>query len=72
MNAHLFGMPQAAGELDPTRAPTQMSWCWGTIAQTDPDKGLAIIGERGQSAQGLRGGQDHHGRHALHSVYPTA
>ena len=41
----------------------------GTIAQTDPEKGLAIVGERGRSA-GLRGGQDHTGGARLHSVYP--
>ena len=71
VNAHLFGMP-GASELDPSAAPaTQMSLVLvGTIAQTDPAKGLAILGESAPTAKVYGVGKTVAGGARLHSVYP--
>ena len=71
VNAHLFGMP-GASELDPSAAPaTQMSLVLvGTIAQTDPEKGLAILGESAPTAKVYGVGKTVTGGARLHSVYP--
>ena len=74
VNAHLFGIAAAPGasELDPSAAPaTQMSLVLvGTIAQTDPEKGLAIIGESAATAKVYAVGKTVTGGTRLHSVYP--
>ena len=74
VSAHLFGIAPAPGasELDPSAAPaTQMSLVLvGTIAQTDPEKGLAIIGESGPTAKVYAVGKTIAGGARLHSVYP--
>ncbi len=74
VNAHLFGIAAAPGasEVDPSAAPaTQMSLVLvGTIAQTDPEKGLAIIGESAAAAKVYAVGKTITGGTRLHSVYP--
>jgi type II secretory pathway component PulC len=52
VDAHLFGVA-AVGNIDPSAAPaTQMSLVLvGTIAQTDPEQGIAIIGESSANAR---------------------
>jgi general secretion pathway protein C len=74
VNAHLFGIAPVPGasELDPSAAPaTQMSLVLvGTIAQTDPEKGLAIIGESAPTAKVYAVGKTVTGGTRLHSVYP--
>jgi general secretion pathway protein C len=74
VNAHLFGIAAVPGasELDPSSAPaTQMSLVLvGTIAQTDPERGLAIIGESAQTAKVYAVGKIVTGGTRLHSVYP--
>lgn len=73
VNAHLFGIAPVPGasELDPSAAPaTQMSLVLvGTIAQTDPAKGLAIIGETPANAKVYAVGKTVTGGTRLHSVY---
>ena len=70
VNAHLFGIAPVPGELDPSAAPaTQMSLV-GTIAQTDPEKGLAIVGESAAAAKVYAVGKTIAGGARLHSVYP--
>jgi general secretion pathway protein C len=73
VNAHLFGIAPVPGasELDPSAAPaTQMSLVLvGTIAQTDPAKGFAIIGESAPSAKLYAVGKTVTGGTKLHSVY---
>jgi general secretion pathway protein C len=74
VNAHLFGIAAVPGasELDPSSAPaTQMSLVLvGTIAQTDPGQGLAIIGESAPTAKVYAVGKVVTGGTRLHSVYP--
>ena len=74
VNAHLFGVAAApgAGEVDPSAAPaTQMSLVLvGTIAKTDPEAGLAIIGESAPTAKVYGVGKTISGGVRLHSVYP--
>jgi general secretion pathway protein C len=72
VNAHLFGIaPVPGASVDPSAAPaTQMSLVLvGTIAQTDPAKGFAIIGESPQSAKLYAVGKTVTGGTKLHSVY---
>jgi len=73
VNAHLFGIAPVPGasELDPSTAPaTQMSLVLvGTIARTDPEKGLAIIGESPAAAKVYGVGKTITGGARLHSVY---
>jgi general secretion pathway protein C len=72
VDGHLFGVASAPGNVDPSDAPaTQMSLVLvGTIAQTDPAQGLAIIGESSQSAKVYTVGKVVTGGTKLHSVYP--
>jgi general secretion pathway protein C len=74
VNAHLFGVATAegAGEVDPNAvAATQMSLVLvGTIAESDPEKGLAIIGESAANAKVYAVGKTIAGGTKLHSVYP--
>jgi general secretion pathway protein C len=74
VNAHLFGIAPVPGasELDPSAAPaTQMSLVLvGTIAQTDPEKGLAIVGESAPTAKVYGVGKTITGGVRLHAVYP--
>ncbi len=74
VSAHLFGIAAAPGasEVDPSAAPaTQMSLVLvGTIAQTDPEKGLAILGESAATAKVYAVGKTVTGGTRLHSVYP--
>jgi general secretion pathway protein C len=73
VNAHLFGTAAApgAGDTDPNSvAATQMSLVLvGTIAESDPEKGYAIIGENAQSAKVYAVGKTITGGTKLHSVY---
>lgn len=72
VNAHLFGV---AGPADATADPnavaaTQMNLVLvGTIAQEDPEKGYAIIGESPASAKVYTVGKTITGGTRLHSVY---
>ncbi len=74
VNAHLFGIAAVPGasDLDPSSAPaTQMSLVLvGTIAQTDPERGLAIIGESAATAKVYAVGKIVTGGTRLHSVFP--
>lgn len=73
LNAHLFGVPGAtAGSTDPNSvAATQMSLVLvGTIAESDPEHGYAIIGENAASAKVYAVGATIAGGTKLHSVYP--
>lgn len=73
VNAHLFGIAGAGpSETDPNAvAATQMNLVLvGTIAQTDPQQGYAIIGESAQSARVYAVGKTVAGGTKLHSVYP--
>jgi general secretion pathway protein C len=74
VNAHLFGIAPVPGasELDPSAAPaTQMSLVLvGTIAHTDPEKGLAIVGESAPTAKVYGVGKTITGGAKLHAVYP--
>jgi general secretion pathway protein C len=71
VNAHLFGIAAAPESSDPSAAPaTQMSLVLvGTIAQTDPAKGFAIIGESAPAAKLYAVGKTVTGGTKLHSVY---
>jgi len=71
VDAHLFGVA-AVGNIDPSAAPaTQMSLVLvGTIAQTDPEQGIAIIGESSANARVYMVGKTITGGTKLHSVYP--
>ena len=71
VNAHLFGVATAPGDSDPSAAPTtQMSLVLvGTIAQTDPEQGLAIIGDSATTARVYTVGKTVTGGTKLHSVY---
>jgi general secretion pathway protein C len=74
INAHLFGEAAApgVGETDPNSvAATQMSLVLvGTIAESDPARGYAIIGENAASAKVYAVGKTITGGTKLHSVYP--
>jgi general secretion pathway protein C len=74
VNAHLFGEANApaAGSTDPNAvAASQMPLVLvGTIANTDPTLGYAIIGESAVSAKVYAVGKTISGGTKLHSVYP--
>jgi general secretion pathway protein C len=74
VNAHLFGEANApaAGSTDPNAVATsQMPLVLvGTIANTDPALGYAIIGESATSAKVYGVGKTITGGTKLHSVYP--
>jgi general secretion pathway protein C len=73
INAHLFGVAGATeGSTDPNSvAATQMNLVLvGTIAETDPEKGYAIIGENAASAKVYAVGKTVTGGTKLHAVYP--
>jgi general secretion pathway protein C len=73
VNAHLFGVAGApAGSTDPNAvAATQMNLVLvGTIAESDPAKGWAIIGESAASAKVYSVGKTIAGGTKLHEVYP--
>jgi general secretion pathway protein C len=74
VNAHLFGEANApaAGSTDPNSvAATQMPLVLvGTIANTDPTLGYAIIGENAAAAKVYAVGKTITGGTKLHSVYP--
>jgi general secretion pathway protein C len=74
VNAHLFGEATApgAGETDPNSvAASQMPLVLvGTIANTDPALGYAIIGESSAAAKVYSVGKTITGGTKLHSVYP--
>jgi general secretion pathway protein C len=73
VNAHLFGQANApAGSTDPNSvAASQMPLVLvGTIANTDPALGYAIIGENPAAAKVYSVGKTITGGTKLHSVYP--
>ena len=74
VNAHLFGEASApaAGSADPNAvAASQMPLVLvGTIANTDPTLGYAIIGENPAAAKVYGVGKTITGGTKLHSVYP--
>jgi general secretion pathway protein C len=74
VNAHLFGVAGESGaaDADPSKvAATQMNLVLvGTIAQTDPLKGYAIVGESAAAARVYAVGKTITGGTKLHSVYP--
>jgi general secretion pathway protein C len=74
VNAHLFGEANApaAGSTDPNAvAASQMPLVLvGTIANTDPTLGYAIIGESAVAAKVYGVGKTISGGTKLHSVYP--
>jgi general secretion pathway protein C len=74
VNAHLFGEANApsAGSTDPNAvAASQMPLVLvGTIANTDPALGYAIIGESATAAKVYGVGKTISGGTKLHSVYP--
>lgn len=72
VNAHLFGSAAAPADADPNAvAATQMSLVLvGTIAESDPEKGYAIIGENAAMAKVYAVGKTITGGTRLHSVYP--
>ncbi len=72
-NAHLFGVAGAnPGSTDPQAvAATQMNLVLaGTIAESDPEKGYAIIGESAANAKVYAVGKTVTGGTTLHAVYP--
>ena len=74
VNAHLFGVAAAPGanETDPNSvAASQMPLVLvGTIANSDPELGYAIIGESSAAAKVYAVGKTITGGTKLHSVYP--
>jgi general secretion pathway protein C len=73
VNAHLFGVASApAGAADPNAvAASQMPlFLVGTIANTDPTLGYAIIGDSAATAKVYSVGKTITGGTKLHSVYP--
>jgi general secretion pathway protein C len=72
VNAHLFGQANAPADANPnTVATTQMPlFLVGTIANTDPARGYAIIGDSPSSAKVYSVGKTITGGTKLHSVYP--
>ncbi len=71
-NAHLFGQASAPSNADPNAvAASQMPLVLvGTIANTDPALGYAIIGENPAAAKVYGVGKTITGGTKLHSVYP--
>jgi general secretion pathway protein C len=71
VNAHLFGLASAPPNADPSAAPaTQMNLVLvGTIASSDPEKGVAIVGESPATAKVYTVGKTVTGGTRLHSVY---
>jgi general secretion pathway protein C len=73
MSAHLFGVAgETPGSTDPKAvAATQMNLVLvGTIAESDPEQGFAIIGENAASAKVYSVGKTVTGGTKLHAVYP--
>ncbi len=73
LNAHLFGVAGVdAGATDPNAvAATQMPLVLvGTIAEADPARGYAIIGDSAATAKVYAVGKTITGGTKLHSVYP--
>jgi general secretion pathway protein C len=74
VGAHLFGVAGSSesGATDPNSvAATQMNLVLvGTIAQTDPERGYAIIGDSAATAKVYAVGKTITGGTKLHSVYP--
>ncbi len=74
LNAHLFGVAGAAdpGATDPNAvAATQMNLVLvGTIAESNPERGYAIIGDSAPTAKVYAVGKTITGGTRLHSVYP--
>jgi general secretion pathway protein C len=74
VNAHLFGVAGAveSGATDPNAvAATQMNLVLvGTIAESDPARGYAIIGDSAATAKVYAVGKTITGGTKLHSVYP--
>jgi general secretion pathway protein C len=74
LNAHLFGVAGAveSGATDPNSvAATQMNLVLvGTIAEADPARGYAIIGDSAATAKVYAVGKTITGGTKLHSVYP--
>ena len=74
LNAHLFGVAGAveSGATDPNAvAATQMNLVLvGTIAESDPARGYAIIGDSAATAKVYAVGKTITGGTRLHSVYP--
>lgn len=73
LNAHLFGVASAPGEAagNPADAPqTSLTLVLaGTIASSDPKKGLGIIGETAANAKVYSVGDSIAGGASLHAVY---
>ena len=71
VNAHLFGLPQAPAEADPADAPqTQMNLVLSAVfANSDPAKGMAIIGDSTTSAEVFSVGDAIRSGTKLHAVY---
>lgn len=71
VNAHLFGVQQAATDVDPSAAPqTQMNLLLSAVfATSDPTKGLAIIGESAAAANVYKVGESVRPGTMLHAVY---
>lgn len=66
-NAHLFGMPkQDSANAKQTDIPLVLT---GTIAGSDPQNGLAILGQTAQTARVYAVGDNIPGGVKLHSVY---
>lgn len=72
VNAHLFGQANAPANTDPNAvAASQMPlFLVGTIANTDPTLGYAIIGDSPATAKVYGVGKTITGGTKLHSVYP--
>ena len=72
VNAHLFGTATAPANADPNQvAASQMPLVLvGTIANTNPELGYAIIGDSPSSAKVYAVGKTITGGTKLHSVYP--
>ena len=71
VNAHLFGVPQAQAQADPSQvAPTTMNLVLTAVfASSDPSKGLAIIGESAQGGKVYSVGGTVRPGTRLHAVY---
>jgi general secretion pathway protein C len=72
VNAHLFGVQQAPADANPAEAPqTQMNLVLSAVfANSDPSKGMAIIGESTTAAEVFAVGQAVRPGTKLHAVYP--
>ncbi len=67
VNAHLFGVAPATGDVPATSANLTLA---GTLAGRDPEQGWAIIGASGQSARVYATGASLPGGTRLLAVYP--